>query len=310
MPELAQTVLGAQLHRAFKDAAPSTGTEVPVKLDSLGTGALLEGVYDFVYQPLVGEGGAVQGLMILVVDVTEQVAARNDREAMIATLAQTNTELDEFASVASHDLKAPLRGIANLASWLAQSLAPKANAEEREQLELIQNRAKRLGALVDGILIYARAGRLRGAKEKVETRALVAEVLELLGATREPIVTLSERLPTLMIERVLLQQILMNLISNAIKYSRRPDAKIEVDCQTTADGWVFSIKDNGPGIAKEHHAKIWEPFQRLQGRDVVEGTGIGLSVVRKIVESRGGSVWVASSPGEGATFFVSWPKSA
>ena len=310
MPELvAQSDLLEKLHQAFTSGVAFLGHEVTVKVDRAGTGALTEGVYDFVYQPLVDELGSVQGIMIFTVEVTQEVAARKEREAMIATLAQANSELDEFASVASHDLKAPLRGIASLANWLAESLAPKANDEERQQLELIQSRARRLGALVDGILIYARAGRLRGSKEKVDTRALVLEVLELLGAPRG-LVMPSERLPTLNVERVLMQQILMNLIGNAIKYTRRVDARITVDCETLEGAWVFSVKDNGPGIAAEHHAKIWEPFQRLQGRDVVEGTGIGLSVVKKIVESRGGAVSVESAQGQGSTFRVRWPRNA
>ncbi len=309
LPEMVeQTDLVTRIDEAFNSGLPYLGHEVAVKLDR-GTGTPVEGLYDFVYQPLIDELGAVQGIMIFAVDVLEQVAARKEREAMITSLAQTNAELDEFASVASHDLKAPLRGIATLASWLAESLAPKANDEERAQLELIQNRARRLGALVDGILMYARAGRIRGTKEKVDTKRLVLEILELLGATTE-LVEVSQRLPTLNVERVLMQQILMNLIGNAIKYTRRTDARIAVDCQSVADGWVFSVKDNGPGIAKEHHAKIWEPFQRLEGRDVVEGTGIGLSVVKKIAESRGGAVSVESAPGEGSTFKVRWPRGA
>lgn len=307
---MGQADLGCQMDEAFKNGVAYVGTEVPFELARETEVKTATAIFDFVYQPLSDDTGAVQGIMIFAVEVTEQVTARREREAMIATLAQANAELDEFASVASHDLKAPLRGIANLSEWLSESLAPKATEEERVQLSLIQNRAKRLGALVDGILIYARAGRLRGTKEKVDTRALVTEILELLGATHEPVIEVSARMPTLMIERVLIQQILMNLIGNAIKYTRRTDARIAIDCETTAEGWVFSVKDNGPGIASEHHAKIWEPFQRLQGRDVVEGTGIGLSVVRKIVESRGGTVSVVSAPGEGATFMVRWPKTA
>lgn len=298
------------LDQAFETRQPYIGQEVPVLLDKNRNGELVPGVYDFVFQPIVDEVESVQGLMIYAVEVTDQVGAKKDRETLIQTLAQTNAELDEFASVASHDLKAPLRGIVNLASWLSASLAPKANAEERSQLDLIQSRAKRLAALVDGILIYARAGRLRGQKDLVDTKALVQEIRELLGATREPQIEVSARLPTLKVERVLMQQVLMNLIGNAIKYTRRPDARIWVDCETVSDAWLFSVKDNGPGIAPEHQQKIWEPFQRLQGLDVVEGTGIGLSVVKKIVESRGGSVSIESASGQGANFIVRWPRSA
>jgi signal transduction histidine kinase len=106
-----------------------------------------------------------------------------------------------------------------------------------------------------------------------------------------------------------LQQIFLNLLGNALKHAMRPDALVRVRCSETGDGWEFSIADNGPGIAPEYHERIWGIFQTLKARDEVEGTGIGLSVVKKIVEARGGTVRVESAAGQGATFFFTWPKS-
>ncbi|MBL9038572.1 MAG: PAS domain-containing protein, partial [Archangium sp.] len=309
-PELsAQGELVTRMNEVYARGTPHVGKELPVRLERAGAGGPVDEVYDFVFQPLIDESRVVQGIMILAIDVTEQVSARRERESMITALAQTNRELDDFASVASHDVKAPLRGIVTLATWLSESLANKVTEEERQHLDLIQNRAKRLGALVDGILLYARAGRVHGIKERVDTKALALEVVELLGAG-EPAVVIAERMPVVSAERVLLQQLLMNLVSNALKYTRRPDPHIVVDCETRDDRWVFSVQDNGPGIAPAHQARIWEPFQRLEGRDLVDGTGIGLSVVKKIAESRGGTVSLRSAPGQGATFIVHWPRPA
>jgi signal transduction histidine kinase len=165
-------------------------------------------------------------------------------------------------------------------------------------------------ALIDGILAYSRAGRRLTAPELVETGALLWEVIELLAPPAELEIELPDQLPTFDAERVPLQQVFMNLIGNAIKFTSaaRPDAEIRIAWREVEDGIEFDIADNGPGIAPEYHDRIWGIFQTLAARDKIEGTGIGLSVVKKIVESRGGRVSLQSAPGEGATFRFVWPK--
>jgi PAS domain S-box-containing protein len=237
-------------------------------------------------------------------------AARDAAERAAADAREAYRELDRFAYVASHDLKAPLRGIANLAQWLQDDLGEQLPGDSGKHLELLQSRARRMDALIDGILTYSRAGRRLTAPESVETGGLVRDVIELLAPPAEVTIKMPDQFPTIEAERVPLQQVFMNLIGNAVKYScaARPDAAIHLAWRDVGDGVEFMIKDNGPGIAPEYHDRIWGIFQTLAARDQVEGTGIGLSVVKKIVESRGGSVSLESAPNEGATFRFIWPK--
>jgi signal transduction histidine kinase len=150
----------------------------------------------------------------------------------------------------------------------------------------------------------------------VDAGALVREVVELLAPPPNVVIEVQPDLPVVDAERVPLQQVFMNLIGNAVKYAgaAREDVRVRVECRSRRDAYEFSVADNGPGIAPEYHERVWGIFQTLQARDKVEGTGIGLSVVKKIVETRGGHVWIESTAGEGdhagATFYFTWPKTA
>ena len=165
-------------------------------------------------------------------------------------------------------------------------------------------------ALIDGILAYSRAGRAPSRPELVDVDQLVHDVVELLAPGESVTTELPAGMPTVESERVPLQQVFMNLIGNAVKFTRaaRPDPVVRVTWRDNGDAYEFSVSDNGPGIAPEYHERIWAIFQTLEARDKVEGTGIGLSVVKKIVEARGGRVWLESSAGAGATFHFTWLK--
>jgi light-regulated signal transduction histidine kinase (bacteriophytochrome) len=228
-------------------------------------------------------------------------------EHSLKELEQTNKELDQFAYVASHDLKAPLRGIANLAQWMEEDLGQQITGESREHMRLLKGRVHRMEALIDGILAYSRAGRVRESVERVDVGALLRETVELMSVPEGAHVTVEPPMPVLVTERVPLQQVFMNLIGNAIKYSERVDTQVVVRA-LDEDGLArFEVSDNGPGIAAQFQEKIWQIFQTLAPRDKVEGTGVGLSVVRKLVESRGGRTWLVSAPGSGSTFYFTWP---
>ncbi len=226
----------------------------------------------------------------------------------LARVQRSNEELDQFAYVASHDLKAPLRGIANLATWLEEDLGGAITPGAREHMVLLRGRVQRMEALIDGILQYSRAGRVGTDAERVDVAALLREIVELLAPPADVKVVLGREFPVLDTERVPLQQVFLNLIANAIKYSQRAGAIVRVDAAMTNGTWTFSIADNGPGIAPEFHERIFGIFQTLEPRDKVEGTGIGLSVVKKIVESRGGRVTLESAADAGATFRFTWPE--
>jgi light-regulated signal transduction histidine kinase (bacteriophytochrome) len=231
----------------------------------------------------------------------------DERERLVKLLAKSNSDLDQFAYVASHDLKAPLRGIANLSQWIEEDLDDALTGESRENMRLLRGRVDRLEALINGILDYSRAGK-RVDNERIDLAKLVRELIELIAPRGEVAIRLIEPMPELDAERVPLTQVLMNLIGNALKHAKREGAVIEIAAAREPRFVRFSVSDNGPGIAKEFHERIWGIFQTLRGRDEVEGTGIGLSIVRKIVEARGGRAWVESEEGRGATFYVLWPE--
>jgi PAS domain S-box-containing protein len=315
LPELEGQGYFEMLDGVYQTGEPVVGNEMRALLDRTGGGQLEEGYFNFVFHPLRETDGAVGGILIHAVEVTEQVRARQEIERKAEELARTaraleatNRELDQFAYVASHDLKAPLRGIANLSQWIEEDIADALSDENREQMQMLRGRVHRMEALIEGILQYSRAGRATGKPEVVDTGALVREVTDLLDPPEHFAIEIADDMPMLETERLPLQQVFMNLIGNAIKYTERPDARVEISAREVGDYWDFSVADSGPGIAPEYHDKIFAIFQRLEARDQVEGTGIGLSLVKKIVEGRRGRVWVESQEGHGTTFRFSWLK--
>ncbi len=305
LPEAASVVIPV-LDGVLSRAEPYFGNEFPVTLERGGRPE--ECFFNFIYQPIFDLQGVVEGVAVVAFEVTDQVRARQHSEALARALEVTNRDLDQFAYVASHDLKAPLRGIASLSEWIEEALTPHMTEETRRQMELLRGRVHRLEALIDGILNYSRAGRVREKVEMVNVGALLAECRDLLAPGPEASIEIAANMPTLAAERVPLQQVFLNLISNALKHAARPDARVQIGCTDAGASYDFSVRDNGPGIAPQFHERIWGIFQTLQPRDRVEGTGIGLSVVKKLVESRGGQVSLDSQPGAGSTFHVFWPK--
>src|SRR5919199_3659693 len=306
-PELEGQGFFELLDQVYESGKPFVGNEMRAVFDRNGDGIIEESFWNFVYQPLVDADGEVYGIMTHAVEVTQQVRARQEIEkkaeeltCLTQALERSNHELDQFAYVTSHDLKAPLRGIANLSEWIEEDVAEQLTDESREHLNLLRKRVYRMEALINGILQYSRAGRVQEV-ETVDVSALLSEVIELLAPPPEVLIVVEQGMPTLNTERTALEQIFMNLIGNAIKYAQRSDLRVQVSVREMGKYYEFAIADNGSGIAPEYQQKIWQIFQRLEARDKVEGTGVGLSIVKKIVESRGGRVWVESEVGAGAT---------
>lgn len=229
-----------------------------------------------------------------------------EARGLIAALEKSNAELDQFAYVASHDLKAPLRGIANLASWIEDDLGDTMSDDTKDHLSLLKGRVIRLENLIGGILAYSRAGRDPDGTAQVDVGLLATEVWELL-APPDGAKLVVGTLPTVRASRVQLQQVLMNLIGNAVKYNAARGVTVELSAARAGDHWDITVADNGIGVPKEFHDRIWGLFQTLERRDKVESTGIGLSVVRKIVEANHGKTWVESPPHGGAAFHFTWP---
>jgi PAS domain S-box-containing protein len=223
-----------------------------------------------------------------------------------AVLENRNAELDQFAYVASHDLKAPLRAIANLSSWLEEDLDDKLPEENRHQLSLLRSRVHRMEALINGLLEYSRVGRQEVRIEEVAVGPLLDNIIDSLSPPEAFTIVLPDTLPTLKTNRTALSQVFSNLINNAIKHHDREDGQIRITTQTQKDWVEFGVIDDGPGIDPKYHAKIFGIFQTLKARDELESTGIGLSLVKKIVEAEGGTLRLESSLGKGAAFYFTW----
>jgi PAS domain S-box-containing protein len=298
----------AVLDRAYRTGEPHSAKELveSVLNDTGGEERFL----NLTVQPLKDANHAIYGLMTHAVDVTEQVRTRRAIADLALALERSNRELDSFAYAASHDLRAPLRGIANLAQWIEEDLSAtgQLRSETREMLELMRIRMHRMEGLIEGLLEYSRAGRAHRAPEPVAVGALLREVIDLLSPPAHVAISIEADMPALVTERLMLQQVFMNLIGNAIKHANQKDAEIDISSKRVGPFYEFSVRDNGPGIAPEYHERIWGIFQMLESRDRVEGAGIGLALVKKIVETQGGRAWVESAPGHGATFRFLWRK--
>lgn len=231
-----------------------------------------------------------------------------DAQRLIEQLEKANAELDQFAYAASHDLRAPLRGISNLATWIDEDLPPTTDAAIKEQLRMLKVRAARMDRLINGLLELARVGRARQKVERIDVTALLHETIELANPREASRIMMIGEMPTLVAERAAMQQVFLHLISNALQHAGRDDVVIRISASDRGDEWEFAIEDNGVGIPREHHARVWQLFQTLQSHDAVDTTGIGLSIVRKQVESNGGRVWIDPEATSGATIRFTWPK--
>ncbi|UII33269.1 PAS domain S-box protein [Fulvivirga ulvae] len=261
------------------------------------------------FENFVFTSRSVDGEFIgLALDITDRKQARQKIKKNAKELEKINRELNQFAYIISHDLKAPLRAITNLSEWIEEDLGEIENDEIKENLRLLRSRVNRMENLINGILTYSRISRTKIDYAEVDTNEVVAEVIDSLLVPERFSITISGPLPVIRFPRVNLEQIFSNLISNAIKYHDKSLGNIEVGYKEKNSFHEFWVKDDGPGIAAEYHEKIFVIFQTLQARDTMESTGIGLTIVKKIVEDRGGNIILKSEPGKGTKFVFSIPK--
>lgn len=224
-------------------------------------------------------------------------------------LERSNQELDQFAAVASHDLKAPLRGMKQLVTWIAEDAKDALPPPSQTHLAKLQGRIQRMEKLLDDLLAYARVGRERHPTTWVHLGELIRDVTDILASPAGFTVNVCGAMPRMQTERVPLETVFRNLIGNAIKHHHRPTEGLVNICAQVRENCIeFTVTDNGPGIAPEFHHRIFEIFQTLKPRDQVEGSGLGLAVVKKTIESRGGTIRVESADGDGTCFCFTWPK--
>lgn len=223
----------------------------------------------------------------------------------IRELENRNVELSKFAYVVSHDLKAPIRGIHNVTKWIEEDLSGELSVQMRKYLTIISQRTRRMEALINGLLDYARIN-LKVPVESVDMNQLVQDIANSL-VPRSFRLSI-DNLPVVQAERIKLEQVFANLISNAVKYTPDPNGEIAITCRELPGHFEFSVRDNGIGIDPAYHEKIFEIFQTLREKDEKESTGIGLAIVKKIMDERGEHITVRSEPGKGAEFIFTWKK--
>ncbi len=231
-----------------------------------------------------------------------KVAERTDE------LQHVNKELKDFAHVVSHDLKAPLRGINELSGWIYEDYNKLLDKDGKENLKLLRARTKRMNDMIQGILQYSRVGRTEKEAEEVDLNELLKDVIDLLNPPKNIKIKVENKLPMYKADRTRLTQIFQNLLSNAIKYIDKPKGKIKIGCTEEDKYWKFSVSDNGPGIEEKHYEEIFKIFQMLGSAQKEGSTGIGLTIVKKIIDLYKGSIWVESEIGKGTTFYFTLSK--
>lgn len=260
--------------------------------------------------------------IVIIRDISERQQIQHQLEANIQelsrlslvlantnnSLSKRNEELDQFAYVTSHDLKAPLRAISNLSVWLEEDLGNDLPVENKRQIQLLRQRVNRMENLINGLLEYSRLGRVDTALETVNVETLLKEIIDSLQPPATFTIEIVPQMPTLKTKKILLQQVFTNLISNGIKHHPDENGYISISSRDIGELYEFTVSDDGAGISPQFHNKIFTIFQTLESRDTKESTGIGLAIVKKIVDSMEGSINLESQEGEGAKFIFTWSK--
>lgn len=244
----------------------------------------------------------------VVSDITERRQAEQRTEAVLQALRRSNEELDGFAYVASHDLKAPLRVIDNASKWLEEDLAPFLTDDTRESLSLLRNRVRRMNRLLEDLLAHSRIGRCEVATTAVSGADLMQDVRDLAGLPAPFKLVVDPAIDAIHLPRMPIRNVLLNLITNAAKHHDRACGTIWVRLADLGESYEFAVEDDGPGIAPEFHQKVFGMFQTLRPRDEVEGSGMGLAMVRKNIEVMGGTITLHSDGRRGSLFRFTWPK--
>ena len=235
-------------------------------------------------------------------------SSRAELKGYADKLEQSNNDLQQFAYIASHDLRAPLHGISLLASWVSEDEAENLSEPGKQHLQLLQTRVSRMESLLVDLLSYSSIGSGDLAAGKIHVGELLAEITDIYALPEGYSIVWAEDLPTLEAYVAPLRMVFMNLIGNAIKHRGDAGSEVRIDALDCGDHWEFSIADDGPGIPSDHQGRVFDMFKTLRRRDEVEGSGMGLAIVKRTLEEFGGSVALESDGSTGTTFKVAWPK--
>lgn len=256
--------------------------------------------------PLYDEHRQVVGTFGISRDITQLKETETALRRYAAELERSNEQLDQFAYVASHDLRSPLRNIENLAEWIEEDAAALLPSESREHLRLMRKRVARMNRLLTDLLEYSRVGRKESKPEPVDVRALLDDVIDMLAPPEGFRIEIDGELPIVNAPRTALRKVFQNLIDNAIKHHHRDKGCIRVTASRREGMLEFAVSDDGPGIAAAFHEKIFQIFQTLHHQNEEVSVGMGLAIVKRTVETYGGTIKVESEEGQGATFRFTW----
>lgn len=263
---------------------------------------------EFTVSPVLTKDGRVIYLVPEGYDITVRKHQERELQHSYDQLEETNRELEQFAYVASHDLRSPLRGISQAASFIIEDEADNLSESSKGYFEKLKARIVRMQILLDDLLVYSRISRADTQLEEVDIAQLIKEVLDLLIIPEGFVINVPDKLPTFVTSVTPLRQIFLNLVGNALKHHDKNEGLITIGFTELENMYEFQVSDDGPGIEERYHEQIFEMFRTLKPRDDVEGSGMGLAIIRKLVRRYGGEITVESTPGQGSTFRFTWPK--
>lgn len=252
------------------------------------------------------ENGNIKYQVALIEDITEQLASERQRDELVKNLGKSNQELNDYAHIVSHDLKSPLRSMNALVVWLKEDYADVLDEGAQHSLDMLLKKVEKMDHLINGILEYSRIDKVDQQKQSIDLNAIMDDLIDVIYIPEHISISIVSKLPIIQGDTFRLQQVFQNLLNNAVKYNDKEKGLITVSCQEKEHFWEFAIADNGPGIAKSYHHKIFQIFQTLDTKK--EATGIGLSIVKKIVELYEGEIWVESEEKQGTTFYFTLKK--
>lgn len=250
--------------------------------------------------------GKVEYQVAMIEDISSQRELELQKEELLEELEQSNKSLQEYAHIVSHDLKSPLRSISALSTWLYEDYKEVLDENGVSQLGLMQEKVEAMDKLIDGILKYSTVSSDTMENTEVDVNEVIKEITDIIFIPEHVEVKVEKELPTIHADKTKIHQLFQNFLSNAVVHIENPVGLVKIDFEESTTHWQFSIADNGVGIPKEYHEKIFKIFQSVGNKE--RSTGIGLSIVKKIIDLYEGKVWLESEPDKGTTFFFTLKK--
>lgn len=257
-------------------------------------------------QALYNKRGEIIKFFAIEEDITKKKELEDQKEILIDDLAKTNKELEDYAQIVSHDLKSPLRSINSLISWIKEENEKNFDPQTVKYFSLIENKIEKMDHLIEGILTYSKIDKEESKKENVNVHDIINSIIDIIHIPDHIKITINNELPIITADRFRIQQLFQNLIGNAVNYIDKKEGLVEITSEEFDDHYVFAVKDNGVGMPKDIHEKVFETFKAFTTSK--HSTGLGLSIVKKIIEFYKGKIWIESEVGTGTTFFVKLNK--